>query len=965
MTPPSQLDGDATEIGDDFGPDASASRSMSSKIPEPGERVAHFLVEELLGIGGMGVVLRAKDERLTRRVALKLMRPELGLGTGDGRTRGTERLLVEARAMAKINHPNVITVYEVGVVEGQVFLAMEFIDGQTLGDWVEAERPSWMQLVEHWLAAGRGLAAAHAAKLVHRDFKPANVLVSRDARVLVTDFGIAGDTRVEPSGISPMPKVLETHDELSRSVSHLTQTGSLLGTPRYMAPEQFVGQQVDARADQFAFAVSLWEAAYGRHPFDAANVAALALAVSTGDIREPPRGHGVPDRLRRLLLRALATKPEQRYPDMQALLDELEALLRSLRRRRWLLPALALVPALALGVWALWPEPPQPPDPCALDEQRWAGIWDAELDAQLAHDFAQADAPYVRESWTLVRTRLDRYTSDWDEHQRRACEDTRVRETVSAQMLDRRMACLDTRRRRVAALTEQLLEGDPDQLARALEVATRLPALDDCDELARLEADAELPPEAMREQLDRFDALLAQATTRRLSGDPEGAVALLEPWAEPLAEIGYPKAQSQRHHALGMAWSGNDDTRTCEHYRKAYAYAVAGRALQQATDSALELVTCRADSARDDLGEFWLEIATAGYDALERPRDYAYFAGEVMFHRGRRDDPRALEAARLAWEHADESDDHERLTATANYGSALVQLREFEQGRIYLEQAIELSTRVYGPHHPTTLKWRTNLIATRLMEGKDYAGVLKEAQAVLELQDTSLGSRDAIKAVTLTIIGVAARQLGDPELAVSADRRAFEIRKRVFGEDNALTVESLEKLGRDYMILGDDEAGIDSLRQVIEMLARNKGPENIAVGHAWGVLGWALRTAERIDEAVEAQRRGLEIIRAAAPDHPTLFQAHAQLGNILVEAGKFAAAEPELLRAYELGLEHQASPRTSALTLFDLARAIHGQRPRDPAVLERAHAALKLLEEDPDAPTRKDIEAWLAEEGLE
>ncbi|MFO7561573.1 MAG: serine/threonine-protein kinase [Enhygromyxa sp.] len=956
--------------------------SMSGRVPEPNSRVGHFIVRDTLGVGGMGVVLRVHDEHLDRTVALKLVRPEVD--ERDSRTHGTERLLVEARAMAKISHPNVITVHEVGVVEGKVFLAMEYIDGRTLGDWVAARRRPWTELVDRWIEAGRGLRAAHEAGLVHRDFKPANVLVSNDGRVLVTDFGIAGGVEPgsEPAPETPTDTPTDAHTQsetapepgsiageltrdLSRRVGRLTQTGGMLGTPRYMAPEQFLGKRVDARADQFAFCVSLWEAVYERHPFDASNIAALAFAASTGQLREPPARarRRVPDRLRRILARGLSAEPADRYPELSELLAELTALRHRGARRRRIAAVLVSVPLVAAGLWAAWPAAP---DPCTPAGERWAGVWDPAAQAEIEGALGESELPYVRQSWPRLQAKLDAYTSAWDEHQQRACRDTRVHETVSESLLDRRMSCLDTRRRRIAALVGQLRQGDAEVLEHALELAAQLPALDDCDDLSRLEGAVPPPAPELQEQLAAFEQAIAEAETFNLAERGDLAAAELEPWEQQLAELDYPPAEMRLFATLAQSWSGRDNSKSCELHRRAYAKAVAADDTEFATKHALQLASCKTDREIDAFADFWLEVAAAGYRQLERELDYSFYATRAFVLRERREHELATVAAELALRHANEQPDlHNRLLAVANLGALLAEQRKFDEGKVHIERAVELATELYGPHHPTTLQWRANQVALGAMQGKDFEGVLRQAEALLEAQESGLGpERDAI-AVTLTIMGMVLRQLDDLERATECDARALKIREQVLGPNHWQTIESLEKLARDHVAsnqLDQLDQGISELRRVIDLRAELHGPEHVEVGRSYGALAWALEKDGQLAQAVAAHRRGLEILIAAVgEEHYTVYQALGELGGTLVETEEFAEAEQVLLRAIELSEPHSPPPRETARMLLHLSQARRGLGRGAKPVREPAEQALELLKaEDPTAPIREEIEEWLA-----
>ncbi|MEW5741987.1 MAG: serine/threonine-protein kinase [Myxococcota bacterium] len=270
-------------------------------------------MERRIGQGAWGEVFLALDAQLDRRVALKLLREDLA----DGARQARDRMLREARAMARLAHPNVVGVHDAGEHEQRVFIAMEFVEGETLKAWLARERRTWVAIVEAFLQAGRGLAAAHAAGIVHRDFKPANVLMDGGGVARVTDFGLAryGDAPAEEYRASPSPP--------PGPGESLTQTGDLVGTPGYMAPEQLTGSPADARSDQFSFCVALFEALYGFKPWEGASLAEFARAASSGKVRPPPPRTDVPPGLHRVLARGLAAKPAERFSSMEEVLGEL------------------------------------------------------------------------------------------------------------------------------------------------------------------------------------------------------------------------------------------------------------------------------------------------------------------------------------------------------------------------------------------------------------------------------------------------------------------------------------------------------------------------------------------------------------------------------------------------------------------------------------------------------------------
>jgi len=302
----------------------------------------------------MGVVYGAYDPQLDRKVALKLIKP--GQGVKDT---ARARLLREAKAIARLQHPNVVAVHDVGVIDEQVFLAMEFVAGGTIKSWLGEKPRSWREILDVFIAAGRGLAAAHAAGLVHRDFKPDNVLLDKEARPRVVDFGIArqagggdadldGDTGdVQADGTATLRDSSGKH-----ALATLTKTGTWVGTPAYMAPEQFLGERGDEKSDQFSFCVALYEALYGERPFAGDDMLSISVNVTTESLRPMPKDRGVPAWIRRVILRGLKVDPAARWDSMAALLRALESdPAIKLGRRVITGGAIAAVAVTVLGAW--------------------------------------------------------------------------------------------------------------------------------------------------------------------------------------------------------------------------------------------------------------------------------------------------------------------------------------------------------------------------------------------------------------------------------------------------------------------------------------------------------------------------------------------------------------------------------------------------------------------------------------
>lgn len=426
--------------------EAAAGKRSERKLPVVGQTVARFVIAGKLGAGGMGVVYLAHDPQLDRRVAVKLL-------TGGARraadSPGQSRLLREAQAMARLNHPNVITVYEVGEHEGDVFIAMELVEGATLKDWLTAEKRTQDEVLRVMRAAGAGLAAAHRAGVIHRDFKPDNVLVSSTGEVRVSDFGLARavdathrDEELAASPSSPSASVL---------ASPITQAGTLIGTPAYMAPEQIKGEPLDERTDQYSFAVVLYEALYGERP-------AFVGSVSD-EKRAAPESSAVPHWLRDVVMRGLERDRSARFPSLAAMLEALTP--GPPRRARWpfVAGAVGLV-AIAGAVFALRSRGSTAPDPCAVPDRKVVAVWDAEAKRSVRGAFEASGALDAPALWTYAERELDRTAGGLASAYREACT---ARDPANAQSeiaVQLRHQCLDEKLDRFAVVIDVLRAGE-------------------------------------------------------------------------------------------------------------------------------------------------------------------------------------------------------------------------------------------------------------------------------------------------------------------------------------------------------------------------------------------------------------------------------------------------------------------------------------------------------------------------
>ncbi|HWB78889.1 MAG TPA: serine/threonine-protein kinase, partial [Nannocystaceae bacterium] len=405
--------------------------------------IDRFTVLECLGTGGMGSVYAAYDPRLDRKIALKLLRDGSG-GSPSGVHERHGRLLREARAMARLSHPNVGVVHDVGVWQpaesaaSLVWIAMEFIDGEDVLHWCRRARPSAREIIDAYLQLGRGLVAAHEAGLVHRDVKPDNAMRDRSGHVRVLDFGLAhvptADQPRAPIDLAVLAKL---------DLESFTQTGTLVGTPAYMAPEQFEGGAADARSDQYAFCVALFTALWHVRPHSGDSALTIAEERRLGRFVQPPWRRDVPRGVRAILLRGLAPDPAQRWPDMHALLGALDRVRGARRRVAIGVGTLAVAAAVAIAAYD---------EPACATDTALAGVWDDAARTRVRDAFARDDRAFVPAASAAVVAGIDTYVDELGAAYHEACVATHETRVQSQALLDRQSACLDLRRARLDAL---------------------------------------------------------------------------------------------------------------------------------------------------------------------------------------------------------------------------------------------------------------------------------------------------------------------------------------------------------------------------------------------------------------------------------------------------------------------------------------------------------------------------------
>jgi serine/threonine protein kinase/tetratricopeptide (TPR) repeat protein len=701
-----------------------------------GATIGRYVVLGLLGRGGMGEVYAAYDPELDRKIAVKLLRARGGNGeaTADGRT----RLLREAQAIARLSHPNVV-VYDVGTFRESVFIAMEFVEGHTLGYWLQAATHRWREVLDVYVAAGRGLVAAHAAGLVHRDFKPDNVMITKTGQVRVMDFGLAREqtTTDAPSlagqlaldAAARAAELADTFDagldpdataklggggapnEMVPSASggylrlKLTQTGAMLGTPAYMAPEQFAGTGGDARSDQFSFCVALYEGVYGRRPFAGENALALMANVVAGTVTEPPPDARVPAWIRKILLRGLATDPKARFPSMTELLAALGHD-PALRRQRWLAAATAAI-FVAAGAAGAHRFTAGQRAMCAGGPGRAASAWGPDRRAAIERAFAATGNRNASRAFANAAALVDQYVARWTEMYADSCQATQVRGEQSAEVLDLRMGCLGERLAGVRALGDVFLTADSGVVDNAVAAASALPALDRCADVPMLRAVIKPPDDpAVRAKL----------------GAAREAVAKVK--------------------ALG-------DSGQCERA------ATAGAAVVAAADASNYLpLEAEAHIAVGRLGETCTDV-TKAIGELED----AVFAAEASHH-----DQISIEA---------------NMYLGAFYAS---RLHDTRMARNALRHAEAVLARF--PGHPILEAWLADVQADVSFNEGRLDEALQRSQKVLALKEAVLGPSHFDVAISASNVALKLHALGRDAEAAPLILRAVDLLTKFFGRDS-------------------------------------------------------------------------------------------------------------------------------------------------------------------------------------
>jgi len=888
----------------------------------PGDSVGPYQLVERLGAGGMGVVWSARDPRLGRTVAVKVLHEQR---RRRGAEHARERLRREALALARLSHPNVISIYDVGVHGRHVFLAMEHVDGRTLDAWA-TEAPSLSRVLEVFEQVAAGLAAVHAAGFVHRDLKPANVMIDRDGRVLVMDFGLA---RIhDPESVSDHETGSSSHWNVEPVPfsTELTGDGVVMGTPAYMAPEQHLGAEADVRADQFAFCATLYEVLLGQRPFRGRTVEELAKQKLAAEL-DFEGCMRLPRAVRALLRRGLAPEPSQRFASMAALRD---ALARVRRPGRWRSVAVVALGMTVVGgaSWAALYEPPV--DPCEAGVEQIAEVWNDDARTALEHAFEATELPYAEDAAERATSHLDAYAQGWAEGYARAC---RAPDAGQAAALDLRMRCLSDARTSLAAAVELLGRADATTVQHAVTQVTGLPTLAHCDDVESLLAELTPPTDpSVAAGLDMVRQALEQAAAFGRAG----------------------------HYAEGRERAGEALARALE---LGYEPSIARARISVA---ALDLALGDFEAARRGLTD--AALLAAGIDdhgaAAEAASRLAFMLAEEL---GQPDE--ALRWARHAEAALDRMppDPLARARLDGSFGVVYSTRGDYAEGLAAFERSYEGRREILGEEHPEVVGALENMALSHAELG-DLGQAVAIQQRSQVLMEKAVGPRHPDTALSLMNLGHSLDELGRHDEAIAIFERALAIYREALGSRHPMVARTLAALGRAAAHqdrLREAEAYYREAGEIIEEVLGERHRE-----HAWSLADRAHVTDElgREAEAVALYARAREILEASmGPEHDSLAYMMMGEASALVELERTDEAEPLVERAGEI-LAKKLRPGHSGHAQWHAARAelLRGQKRLDAAREAGATAlALATAALGPDHPMVASMLLGLGEVELE
>ena len=860
-----------------------------------GDTVGRYVVLGRLGEGGMGVVYSAFDPQLDRKVALKL----LHAGPEERESAAQSRLLREAQAMARLSHPNVATVHDVGVIGDRVFVAMELVHGQNLRAWLKAEARPWRQVLGVLVQAGRGLAAAHAANLVHRDVKPDNILISEGGLAKITDFGLAraADDKAPPAAAQlPVPSQ-------GLLLTPLTQAGHVTGTPVYMAPESHRGVAPDARADQFSFCVTAYEALYGQRPLTVEDTQKMVKGERVAT-RPPPPGVRVPRWVYRALLKGLSTDPALRHRGMDALVDELSRD-PAAARRRWAGATLLLAVAGAgVGAWR-WADTRQG-RLCAGGAEHLAGVWDAPR-RQAVHDaFLAASKDYGEDAFRSAAGAVDDFVRRWVEMRNLACAATRIHGEQSEAVLTARNACLDRQLQSLQALGEIWQHAPAAVVAKAPRAAAALSDLAECADVEALLAQVKPPADPVtRARVQALGAEIARADAQRESGQYAEGLKTAQAASAEAHPLGYPPVLAQSLTALGRLQVLTQDAKgAADSFTEAELAAESSRADTLAAEVAARRVAALVRLAHYPDAKAEDQHARALLARAGRPprveTEVVRSETQMALEEGRYSDAleRAAELVQLS-ERTFGKDDIHVATALKLLGYVSARGGREKDAVVAAQRALEITQRKLGPLHPETAEGYAALGDAELQAGQ-HAAAHRDLAHVVEIDEKLFGKDSPIVTSSRDALAGCLQEEARFREALALFESVGAAYAKALGPDNPSTVGATLNRALCLESLGQAEGALALYAGAAQQIQRVSGPNNPMLFFEESLAGDAAHDLGRLDEALAHYKRAMAVAETQGKDWTPTANAMAFMALVLADQGKLKEAHALAQRGWEL-----------------------------------------------------------------
>ncbi len=902
--------------------------------------VGRYAVLHEIGRGGMGRVLRARDPALDRDVAIKLILPS-ALSS-----QAKERFAREAETLGKLRHPNVLEVFDVGECDGEPYFVMEFVEGQSLEVWCRGR--ATREVLQCLRGAGRGLAAAHAAGVLHRDFKPSNVIVGPEHRPKVGDFGLAG------------VDVVQTAPLEGERTDSLTKTGAILGTLPYMAPELLEGGKASVASDQFAFCVTLHEALYGSRPFHGVDARELAVAIRRGEIPPAPAGVVVPGRARRALLRGLSPQPSGRFPSMRALLREL----RPGRGRSTVGLVVGVSGLLAVsGAYGLLSTRPSA---CSVFKHALDGVYDSSIRRRIENGFSASTLPYAKASLRSTLEGLDAYAGQWVEGSSQTCRASE-RGVLPGDALDRRTRCFKHAAQGLDAMVQMLESADETHLESGGELLAALPNLHLCSDPDALARFGVLPANAAEvAQAATLEPIMSQADAKIVVDDFDGAWDLLQQHSAALQAASYPPLRVRALWLRARVLRARQDLEGARSAGlQAHELAVEHRLDADASRTAVVLGSIAARRGNSQEAERWFELALAlaqggGFKHLKA----FTLATASRFYEERGQLDRAVEAAGEAVELIQDDPTYpptSRAEVLLAYAERLFARGGGDDGLAEIQDAHRILLELHGDSHPAVGEVERALQIRASRRG-DYEASYRHARESLRIATEVDGER-SLQAIAGSVnLAIALRERGRPQDAARMLEHADALLDAWPAYGPSMRVPIMTNLGLVMLGLGRNDEARDSLSRAKAILETRTDQRERMV-----LVDGLLSHVELRDGNLAAARRlatgALETsIDIFGEDHFHTADVCTRLGHVELEAGNFALARDLFARA--LAVEETSEADRGEAT-FLLARATH----EDPHATEADRvrglelardAKLALTSKPAYATLRAEVEAWLA-----